>query len=355
MTRPTPPHVIFLRAELERRKSKNRLFSLRAFAKLMGQHPSAMSRILNSKQELSIPAAQKIMKKLGLTPEEQESFIVSVANQRYQLALSALVDNSDAGSCVGSLRASEERYRPLFALVVHAVQLLEVVRDQSGKTVDLRLLRANEVWEKWTGLKCSEVAGKKLSGYLPELPTEWLAAFDEAGTSGLKIRGDHRFETAQWLDITIEATIDDRFIVQSIDITERKRKEEELQQTEQHMSSITGLVPQLLWRCDRDGRTVWYNQRWLDYTGQALEQSLGWGRIATIHPSERKKTSQRYLQAVENGSSFHEDQRILGTDGEYRWFSVHTVPRFGEDGRVTCMYSCATATRERKLAVGEPE
>ena len=232
-----PPHVEMLRSELQRRKDKNRLFSLRAFAKLMGQHPSAMSRILNSKQELSIAASAKIMKKLGLTPDQQEIFIVSVANQRYRLALTALTEKSGVRSLKHALKSAEE-------------------------------------------------------------PSQALA----------------------------KATL--------------------------RLKSVTSLVPQLFWQSERDGSTAWYSQRWLDYTGQTLETSVGWGWVVTIHPDDRKESSRRYLEAVANVATFEEEHRILSASGEYRWFSVRTAPSLGEDGRVSSMFSSATDIHDLKLAAG---
>ena len=67
-----------LREELARRTAINSSYSLRAFARALEMAPSALSEILNGKRPLSFKKAQIVVKKLCLSPEEQEVFISSI-------------------------------------------------------------------------------------------------------------------------------------------------------------------------------------------------------------------------------------------------------------------------------------
>ena len=75
-------YVDILQAEYRRRKTKNALYSVRAFAMHLRIHVSALSRILNRKQALSLKAATVIVKNLDLSPEDQQRFLLSIASQR---------------------------------------------------------------------------------------------------------------------------------------------------------------------------------------------------------------------------------------------------------------------------------
>lgn len=75
-------YVDILQAEYLRRKTKNPLYSVRAFAMHLKIHVSALSRILNRKQALSLKAATVVVKNLDLPPEEQECLLLSIAAQR---------------------------------------------------------------------------------------------------------------------------------------------------------------------------------------------------------------------------------------------------------------------------------
>ena len=51
------------------------------------------------------------------------------------------------------------------------------------------------------------------------------------------------------------------------DITERKRTEAALRESEQQFRSLADAIPQLAWMANADGWISWYNRRWYEYTG----------------------------------------------------------------------------------------
>lgn len=81
-----PLHISLLQAELKRRKEKNERYSLRAFASFLQLDPSALSRILSCKQELSLQTSLQVIRKLKLGPNERAQFIRSIAEEKYRRA-----------------------------------------------------------------------------------------------------------------------------------------------------------------------------------------------------------------------------------------------------------------------------
>lgn len=63
-----------LRFELERRKGRNRRYSLRAFAKDLAFNAATLSEVLNRKKGLSEAMAQQIATRLGFSPEQQSFY-----------------------------------------------------------------------------------------------------------------------------------------------------------------------------------------------------------------------------------------------------------------------------------------
>jgi PAS domain-containing protein len=53
--------------------------------------------------------------------------------------------------------------------------------------------------------------------------------------------------------------------------SERKRAEEALRESEVAFGTLANLVPQLVWMCTPDGLNIYFNQRWVDYTGLTLK------------------------------------------------------------------------------------
>lgn len=69
----------YLNSELARRCEGNSSYSLRSFAKALEIDAGTLSKLLNGKQALSFKMAEKIIKKLGLAPDQQEQFYKSLA------------------------------------------------------------------------------------------------------------------------------------------------------------------------------------------------------------------------------------------------------------------------------------
>ena len=85
-----PFHVEFLKSELARRQSKNPRYSLRAFALHLEIHPSALSRILAGKLDLSLTSSVMIVKVVTFSDTDKVKFLVSVAEERMYRAATFL-------------------------------------------------------------------------------------------------------------------------------------------------------------------------------------------------------------------------------------------------------------------------
>lgn len=83
-------HIQVLFDELQARKQKNAMYSMRAFANQLEIHPSALSRAMAGKEELSLQACRRMIKRLPLTEEEKLRFVTSVADEKYERAMRTL-------------------------------------------------------------------------------------------------------------------------------------------------------------------------------------------------------------------------------------------------------------------------
>jgi PAS domain S-box-containing protein len=106
----------------------------------------------------------------------------------------------------------------------------------------------------------------------------------------------------------------------------------ELQESESRFRNMADHAPVMMWVSDATGACTYFNRLWREFTGLAIEQSLGFGVIAVVHPDDRADVEQVYRDANENTQVFRLEHRIRRADGSYRWVLGAATPRFDGAG-----------------------
>ena len=131
------------------------------------------------------------------------------------------------------------------------------------------------------------------------------------------------------------------FVGTVMDITERKRAEQDLQQ-------LVDLVPQLIAVAGPDGKFIHVNRVTREYTGLTLEEFRSIDVIGrTIHPDELEKVRAERKRGFLGIDPFEYEARLLGKDGVYRWFLFRYNPLV-EEGRARRWFGTATEIESRK-------
>lgn len=131
----------------------------------------------------------------------------------------------------------------------------------------------------------------------------------------------------------------------SRDITDRKRAEETLQESEERFRAIADSAPMLLWMSDTQGLCTFFNERWLTFTGRTLEQERGNGWLESVHPDDVQSCTNTYLSAFKARQEFKMEYRLRRVGDEYRWILDTGTPRFTSSGDfVGYMGSCVDIT-----------
>src|SRR6266403_1494305 len=134
-----------------------------------------------------------------------------------------------------------------------------------------------------------------------------------------------------------------------VDITERKRAQETLRESEDQFRTMANSIPQLAWMAHADGFVFWYNQRWHDYTGKTPAQMEGWGWQSVHDPDVLPKVLEGWREAIANGQPFEMEFPLRGADGKFRMFLTRVQPMKDSQGRLVQWFGTNTDVEELKL------
>lgn len=110
------------------------------------------------------------------------------------------------------------------------------------------------------------------------------------------------------------------------------------------------VLPQIVWVTRPDGWHVHFNQRWMNFTGLTLADSLGFGWNAPFHPDDRGRAAARWSQATTSGEPYEIEYRLRRHDGLYRWMLGRAMPVRDSDGRVVRWVGTCTDIDDLKRA-----
>jgi PAS domain S-box-containing protein len=109
-------------------------------------------------------------------------------------------------------------------------------------------------------------------------------------------------------------------------------------------------APVLMWLSDADGSCTFLSRSWHERTGQAPDQSLGWGWLDAIHPDDRDRVAEAFAKARAEGLSYQVEYRLMNKLGGYRWMLDSAAPRLAEDGTLLGYIGSVVDNEERKAA-----
>ncbi len=252
------------------------------------------------------------------------------------------IDITDLKHAETELKSSEERYRALYGrtpVMMHSI-------DADG-----RLLVVSDTWLESLGYTREEVIGRRSSEFLtPESQLHAkqvvLPAFFR---TGLCKDVPYQFikKSGGLIDVLLSAVAErdtDGKVIRSlavlIDVTEQKRAEAELRDSEERFRSITANVPGIVYRRVRDvqGRLsyTYFNKGVADIFGIPPEEAVADASliIDAVHPDDRAAVLRSIDDSARNLSEWNGDFRIIARDGSMKWLSGRSRPRQDSSGQV---------------------
>jgi PAS domain S-box-containing protein len=155
---------------------------------------------------------------------------------------------------------------------------------------------------------------------------------------------DEEGKLTQWFGVNID--IEDRKGAQDA----LSASEAALRESERQLQQIVSSIPGLTWKSDAEGSMTFWSQSFLDYAGARIENILGNGFINYIHPDDRARVTQVWIEILQSGSPGESEARLRRADGQYRWFLWRASPFFDDAGNITQWFGINVDIENRKKA-----
>lgn len=255
-------------------------------------------------------------------------------------------------------------YRSIFELAILGAAQLDLK--------DSRIVWANSTFASILGYTTEEIVGLTLADltHPEDMPRVNRRIEDIRGGSGAPANVERRYlrKDGSHIWVSIAATIKrdaagrpTHLIGIMRDISERKRNELELRESEERLNAILGAVQDVVWSFSHTEMRLTYmnasaTKRIYRRDVQEFYDDYRVG-IEVAHPADRPLVESTLERLVRNGST-EDVYRILWPNGEIRWLDARAWTARGPDGnplRFEGVIRDITAAKEAEIALRESE
>ncbi len=215
--------------------------------------------------------------------------------------VTSFVDITDRKKMEDELQASEEKYRMLYEAQVNGFAIFESVFNGKNDFISYKFIDINPAYERITNVKREEVKGKDIQEVFPGTEQSWIDAYGSVAMTGKPKTFEMYHEpTRKYYYCNVFRPWDDnkRFCVAFNDITERKKGEQKIRDSERKYREIVELSPDGIATSDMKGFVTSVNSSFLEITGYSKDEIIG--KHVSRLPTLNFKQLPNYLRIYKN-------------------------------------------------------
>ena len=216
---------------------------------------------------------------------------------------------------------------------------------------DWRMTYMNASAERMLGRSRADVLGKTWHQAFPHAvgnPVDQM--YQRVMSARLGERMEYYYPHYRlWMEISASPVRTGGVGVYFRDISDRKRAEEALHESEARFRTLADSAPVMIWVNGMDG-CEYVNRGYLEFAGAREEDVRGYNWAGLVHPEDRDAYMDVYLAALRARRPFAAQCRLRRRDGAYRWMQVVGAARFGADGAMLGMAGVCADVTDMKAA-----
>lgn len=259
-----------------------------------------------------------------------------------------LQDITDQKNAELSVKQSEEQFRNL----ANTIPQMAWITDADGY-----IYWYNQRWYDYTGTTLEEMQGwgwQKV--HHPDLVDDVTEKFKKSIKDGKLYeqtfllrskKGQYRWFLTRATPIRDKNGVVQQWFGTNTDVTEQRRVEEALKESENKFRSLAETLPLLIWMTDAKGNAIYTSRSWEVYSGFNPDAEGSWNAI--VHEDDLGKTNSTWHHSLQKGVSYHSELRLRNKRGDYRWHVVEGVPIQNADKEIIYWIGAFTDIHEQKL------
>jgi PAS domain S-box-containing protein len=131
------------------------------------------------------------------------------------------------------------------------------------------------------------------------------------------------------------------------EVTPQALLNKKIKESEENFRQLAELLPQKISKADADGNIIFYNQKWLSYSGLSLESLIDKGWAKLMHPNDLKEFTKRWQYSIKTGKDFEMELRLLNSREDYKWHLCRSTPVKNQKGKAILWLNAATEIQEQ--------
>ncbi len=268
--------------------------------------------------------------------------------------LGATMDITERKRSEIALRESEERFRTLSTHAAVGIFRTDPVGNNAF---------VNDHWCTMAGMTPEEASGEGWLNAVHPDDRAWVAeAWSQSLSEGAPSSAEFRFQrpdgAVTWLESNAAPLRGQDgnvvgYIGTVVDITQHKRAEEALRNSERMYRAIGESIDYGIWVCDAHGRNIYASESFLQMVGLTQEECSNFGWTSVLHPDDVEQTVAAWEQCVRAGLPWDVEHRFRGVDGRWRPVLARGVPVRDDEGAITAWVGINLDISQLKQAENE--